>query len=134
MEIAAILLLEGNPEGMNVKFAARLRIADDRPETRDEQDLCLFQSLHAASPVRPWVANRHPISRACGVTAASGFSFSSPPSLHELRRRAPLAAEDELGQGLAAAADRIPLAERLRRGGRVGGVADRQGGEGLHPV
>src|SRR5271165_6964958 len=48
VEIAATLFFEGNTEGLNVEFAARICIADDRPKTRDEQHL-FFQFLHGIS-------------------------------------------------------------------------------------
>jgi formate hydrogenlyase transcriptional activator len=38
MEIAAALLFERNLKGLNVEFAARIYIADDRPKTRDEEN------------------------------------------------------------------------------------------------
>ena len=49
MEIATTLLFEGNIEGLNVEFAARIFIVDDRPKTRDEQNSDFFRSLHRTS-------------------------------------------------------------------------------------
>ena len=51
MEIAVTLLFEGNVERLDVKFAARIYIADDRPKTRDEQNSD-FPIPCIASPLR----------------------------------------------------------------------------------
>src|SRR5690348_11322910 len=49
VEIPAILLPEGDLEGLHVKPAAGVGIADDRAKTRDEENLDLSQSWHGIS-------------------------------------------------------------------------------------
>src|SRR5262245_38356782 len=55
-------------------------------------------------------------------------------SLDEAAGPPPLAAEDELGQGLPPPWCEVTLPEPLGQRGRVCGVADRQAGHGLHAL
>jgi hypothetical protein len=52
MEITATLLFEGNAERLDLKSAAGIYVANDRPKTRDEQNSDFFQSLHCISSSR----------------------------------------------------------------------------------
>jgi hypothetical protein len=68
MEIPATLFFEMNVEGLSVKSAAGIYIADDRPKTRDEENSDSFQSLHGVSSS---------YGEGCSHSRHPGYEFSS---------------------------------------------------------
>src|SRR2546425_13294396 len=80
-------------------------------------------------PVRP-----PPQRRKIGPVGALGMEIRPRPSLYQVRRRAPVPAEDELAQRLSRSRSEIALSEFLRHDARIGGIADRNAGQWLHVV